>query len=82
MATRTAAPDRHGRLPGAVAGLYHAHLGWIFSGGRAAKERYARDLIDDPIARFVDRTAGAWVLLGMALRSAPAGRSAERSRRR
>ena len=56
-----------GGLRGAVAGLYHAHLGWIFTGGRAAKERYAPDLLDDRLVRFVDRTAGAWVLLGMAL---------------
>ena len=52
---------------GAVAGLYHAHLGWIFTGGRAAKERYARDLMQDPIVMFVDRTAGVWVALGFAL---------------
>ena len=56
-----------GGFRGALAGLYHAHLGWIFTGGRAAKERYAPDLLDDPIVRFVDRSAGAWVLLGMAL---------------
>jgi stearoyl-CoA desaturase (Delta-9 desaturase) len=52
---------------GAVAGLYHAHLGWIFTGGRASKDRYASDLLNDPIVRFVDRTAGVWVLLGLAL---------------
>jgi stearoyl-CoA desaturase (delta-9 desaturase) len=56
-----------GGFRGAVAGLYHAHLGWIFTGGRASKARYAPDLLDDPIVRFVDRTAGGWVLLGMAL---------------
>jgi stearoyl-CoA desaturase (Delta-9 desaturase) len=52
---------------GALAGLYHAHVGWIFTGGRAAKDRYARDLLNDPIVMFVDRTAGVWVLLGLAL---------------
>jgi stearoyl-CoA desaturase (delta-9 desaturase) len=56
-----------GGVRGALAGLYHAHLGWIFTGGRAAKERYAPDLLEDPLVRFVDRTAGGWVLLGMAL---------------
>jgi stearoyl-CoA desaturase (delta-9 desaturase) len=57
----------HSGVWGAVAGLYHAHVGWIFTGGRAAKERYARDLLDDPLVMFVDRTAGVWVLLGFAL---------------
>jgi stearoyl-CoA desaturase (Delta-9 desaturase) len=52
---------------GAVAGLYHAHLGWIFRGERAAKDRYARDLRDDSIVMFVERTAAVWVLLGLAL---------------
>jgi stearoyl-CoA desaturase (delta-9 desaturase) len=56
-----------GGMRGAVAGLYHAHVGWIFTGGRAAKERYAPDLMKDPIVMFVDRTAGGWVLLGLAL---------------
>jgi stearoyl-CoA desaturase (Delta-9 desaturase) len=52
---------------GAIAGLYHAHVGWIFTGGRAAKERYARDLMSDPVVMFVDRTAGVWVALGLVL---------------
>jgi stearoyl-CoA desaturase (Delta-9 desaturase) len=57
----------HSGVRGALAGLWHAHLGWIFTGGRAAKERYARDLLDDPVVMFVDRTAGVWVMLGLAL---------------
>src|SRR5436190_3587586 len=45
----------------AVRGLLHAHLGWLFvHTDRAAKKRYAPDLLNDPIARFVDRTFLAW----------------------
>ena len=57
----------HGGLRGAFAGLWHAHVGWIFGGDRAPQDRYARDLLQDPLILFVDRTAGLWVLLGLAL---------------
>jgi stearoyl-CoA desaturase (delta-9 desaturase) len=52
---------------GAIAGLWHAHLGWIFTGGRAEQARYARDLLNDPVIMFVNRTAGVWIALGLAL---------------
>jgi stearoyl-CoA desaturase (Delta-9 desaturase) len=53
---------------GALSGLYHAHLGWIFSANDlASEERYAKDLLDDPVVRFVDRTFVLWVLAGLAL---------------
>lgn len=52
---------------GALSGLAHAHLGWIFSGGDlASEERYAKDLLADPVIRFIDRTFVLWVLLGLA----------------
>ena len=42
---------------GALKGLAHAHLGWLFvHTQRGAKDRYAPDLIRDPAVRFVDRT--------------------------
>jgi stearoyl-CoA desaturase (delta-9 desaturase) len=50
---------------GAVTGLWHAHVGWIFTDDRAPLERYARDLLDDPIVAYVNRTTGLWVLLGL-----------------
>jgi len=51
---------------GALRGLLHAHVGWLFvHDQRAAKERFARDLIDDPAIRFVDRTFVLWVALGL-----------------
>jgi stearoyl-CoA desaturase (Delta-9 desaturase) len=52
---------------GAIGGLMHAHVGWIFSEEQmASEERYARDLLADPIVRFVDRTFPLWVLAGLA----------------
>jgi stearoyl-CoA desaturase (delta-9 desaturase) len=52
---------------GALAGLFHAHIGWIFNGdGFASEERYAKDLLADPIVRFIDRTFLLWVLAGLA----------------
>lgn len=52
---------------GALAGLYHAHVGWIFRGDALAdRERYAKDLLADPVVEFVDRTFLLWVLAGLA----------------
>ncbi|HUN79019.1 MAG TPA: acyl-CoA desaturase [Solirubrobacteraceae bacterium] len=51
---------------GAIRGLFHAHLGWIFrSVDRANPERYAKDLLADPVLRAVDRTFLLWVLVGL-----------------
>jgi stearoyl-CoA desaturase (delta-9 desaturase) len=59
--------ERPGVL-GAIAGLWHAHVGWLFGGsGRAAVERYGRDLLRDPAIRFVNRTFALWVALGLVL---------------
>jgi stearoyl-CoA desaturase (Delta-9 desaturase) len=50
---------------GALRGLLHAHVGWIFiHTQRGKKERYAPDLLADPVIRFVDRTFVVWVVLG------------------
>jgi stearoyl-CoA desaturase (delta-9 desaturase) len=52
---------------GALGGLYHAHVGWILGGEALADEqRYAKDLLADPVVRFVDRTFVLWVLAGLA----------------
>lgn len=53
---------------GALRGLLHAHVGWLFDGtGRADERRYAPDLLADPAIRFVNRTCAFWSLLGLAL---------------
>jgi stearoyl-CoA desaturase (delta-9 desaturase) len=52
---------------GAISGLIHAHLGWVFSDMEVADERhYAKDLLADPLIVFVDATFFLWVLLGLA----------------
>jgi stearoyl-CoA desaturase (delta-9 desaturase) len=55
----------HG-LRGALRGLWHAHVGWLFvHTGRGAHKRYAPDLLADPVIRFVDRTFVVWVAAGL-----------------
>ncbi len=52
---------------GALRGLFHAHLGWLFYGiDRADPQRYAKDLLADPLMRAIDRTFALWVLVGLA----------------
>jgi stearoyl-CoA desaturase (Delta-9 desaturase) len=59
--------DRDGGWRGALGGLLHAHVGWLFNGtDMASEERYAKDLLADPVVRFVDRTFVLWVLAGLA----------------
>ncbi len=59
--------DRGSGWRGALGGLFHAHLGWILGDEPMAREeRYARDLLEEPGIRFVDRTFLLWVALGLA----------------
>src|ERR1035441_279693 len=59
--------DRGVGWRGALRGLFHAHVGWMFRGiDRANPERYAKDLLADPVIRAVDRTFPLWVLAGLA----------------
>jgi stearoyl-CoA desaturase (delta-9 desaturase) len=53
---------------GALRGLLHAHVGWLFRHDqRAARSRYTPDLLRDPVICFVDRTFIVWALGGLAL---------------
>jgi stearoyl-CoA desaturase (Delta-9 desaturase) len=53
---------------GALRGLLHAHVGWLFRHDqRGARSRYAPDLLNDPVVRFVDRTFFVWAIGGLAL---------------
>ena len=57
----------HG-LKGALAGLSHAHVGWLFvHTQRGLKTRYAPDLLKDPVVRFIDRTFIVWAISGFIL---------------
>ena len=41
---------------GAVKGLWHAHIGWLFETvGTAERERFAPDLVKDRVVRVVDK---------------------------
>jgi stearoyl-CoA desaturase (delta-9 desaturase) len=54
-------------LRGALKGLLHAHVGWLFvHDQRGARDRYAPDLLADPVMRFVDRWFFVWAVGGMA----------------
>jgi stearoyl-CoA desaturase (delta-9 desaturase) len=60
--------DREHGWRGALQGLAYAHLGWVFKDMEVADERrYARDLVADPLIRFVDRTFVLWVIVGLAV---------------
>jgi stearoyl-CoA desaturase (delta-9 desaturase) len=51
---------------GALRGLMHAHMGWLFiHTQRGARQRYAPDLVADPVVSWVDRTFVLWVLSGL-----------------
>ena len=53
-------------LTGAIKGLWHAHIGWLFETvGQAERERFAPDLVRDPVMRAVDRLFFLWVALGL-----------------
>jgi stearoyl-CoA desaturase (Delta-9 desaturase) len=53
---------------GQLRGLVHAHLGWLFiHTHRAARRRYAPDLMRDPVVSFIDRTFVLWAAIGLAL---------------
>src|SRR4051794_7691357 len=55
-------------IAGALRGLLHAHVGWLVSDhGKAERQRYARDLVEDRGMRFLNRSFLGLVALGLAL---------------
>jgi stearoyl-CoA desaturase (Delta-9 desaturase) len=60
--------DHGGGVRGALRGLAHAHVGWLFiHTHRGARRRYTPDLLADPVVRFVDRTFLVWAIGGLAV---------------
>ena len=59
-------PHGHGPgIAGAIKGLWHAHVGWLFQTvGTAERERFAPDLIKDGMLRVVDKLFFLWVVAG------------------
>jgi stearoyl-CoA desaturase (Delta-9 desaturase) len=60
-------PHLHGAgFKGAVAGLWYAHMGWLFErSGTTEHSRYARDLFEDRGFRFIHKSFGMWVAIGI-----------------
>jgi len=53
---------------GALKGLFHAHMGWLFSDhGQAERRKYAKDLVEDRGMRKINRRFLWWVLLGLVM---------------
>jgi stearoyl-CoA desaturase (Delta-9 desaturase) len=53
-------------LVGAIKGLWHAHIGWLFETvGTSERERFAPDLVKDRALQVVDKLFFVWVALGL-----------------
>ncbi|MFN2488723.1 MAG: acyl-CoA desaturase [Actinomycetota bacterium] len=51
-------------VTGVLKGLWHAHLGWLFDTEETTlPERWAPDLLKDPMVRRIDRLFPLWVLV-------------------
>jgi stearoyl-CoA desaturase (delta-9 desaturase) len=57
--------DKPGDPHSPMDGFLHAHIGWVFRGSEAERERYCRHLLEDRVVRAIDATAALWVALGL-----------------
>ena len=57
--------DQEGDPHSPVDGLFHAHLGWLFTPDDADPNVYCRHLLKDPVVVFVDRTFLLWVVVSL-----------------
>lgn len=57
--------DEEGDPHSPTEGLFHAHLGWFFSGEPADRERYGKRWENDRVIQFVDKTTVLWLGLGL-----------------
>jgi stearoyl-CoA desaturase (delta-9 desaturase) len=57
--------DKEGDPHSPVDGIFHAHLGWLFTTDDADPNVYCRHLLKDPVVVFVDRTFLVWVALSL-----------------
>ncbi len=52
-------------IGGQLRGLLHAHMGWMFTHRQALERaRMGRDLVEDRLVSFVDRTFVLWAVMG------------------
>lgn len=52
----------HGPI-GAIKGLLHAHMGWMFRHNRTDQERYGKDILQDRLTMTVSRLFPLWAVL-------------------
>ena len=53
---------------GAVSGLWHAHIGWLFETvGQADRERFAPDLVKDKMLQVIDKLFLLWLAISFAI---------------
>lgn len=55
-----------GKLP-RLRGLFHAHMGWLFSGEASSPARWSRDLLADRDIVAISRAAPVWPVVSLAL---------------
>jgi stearoyl-CoA desaturase (delta-9 desaturase) len=61
-------PQHHGGgLTGQLKGLWHAHLGWLFTARSTSSRRHAADLLADRDIVVLDRMFPMWCVLSLAL---------------
>jgi stearoyl-CoA desaturase (delta-9 desaturase) len=48
-------------------GLFHAHVGWLFSGAQSSSKRWSRDLLGDRDVVAISNLAPLWMVLSLAL---------------
>jgi stearoyl-CoA desaturase (Delta-9 desaturase) len=56
----------HGRLH-RLRGLFHAHVGWLFTGAVSSPKRWSRDLLGDRDVVAISNLAPLWMVLSLAL---------------
>ncbi|MFE8604355.1 acyl-CoA desaturase [Archangium violaceum] len=65
--------DSEGERHGMLAGLWHAHVGWMFEHEPANPLRLAKDLLRDTTLMWINQHYSTWVLLGLVLPAAAGG---------
>lgn len=62
-------PHEHPRegIGDLLAGLWWAHVGWMFNSRKTVEHRYAKDLLKDPLAVFFSRNYFLWILVSLLL---------------
>ncbi len=59
--------DKDGDPHSPIGGFLHAHVGWLLRGEKPDTKTYARDQMEDPVIRFINKTTPLWAILGMVL---------------